>query len=278
MKTKRLGYLGPRGTFSEEAALIYNSNRERQLLEYPTIAAVITAVINGELEEGLVPLENTLEGGIAATLDYLARQEGIFIRHEMIYRVRQCLMADKRIALADIRQVVSHPHALGQCSGFIDSCLPNAVPLPVESTAAAAKYVSGRPEAAAIAPLRAVELFGLQLLAEGIQDNEENATRFVILSLSDHPPTGDDKTSLVMTIPDGPGSLYRVLGYFARRNINLTRIESRPSRQMIGDWLFFIDCEGHRDDPDRVLLWEEIRKAVPFFKLLGSYPVNKNTV
>ena len=271
---KKMGYLGPRGTFSEEAALLYSRLQGRQLQEYPTIAAVIAAVITGGLDEGLVPLENTLEGGIAVTLDQLARQEGIYICNELIYPIRQCLMAGKNIDLNQVKQVLSHPHALGQCSAFIERNLYHAECIPIESTAAAAKGVTSRPGSAAIAPKRAAELFDLCLLAEGIEDSEGNATRFVTISRQDSPSTGNDKTSLVLTIPDGPGSLYQVLGYFAHRNINLTRIESRPSRQMIGDWLFFIDCEGHRSDPDKLDLWEEIRQAVPFFKLLGSYPVN----
>ncbi|HSW34980.1 MAG TPA: prephenate dehydratase [Candidatus Limnocylindrales bacterium] len=272
MTDKRLGYLGPRGTFSEEAALFYSKSRGRNLQEYPTIAAVIEAVIDNEIEEGLVPLENIIEGGVAATLDHLARQEGIFIRHELIYPVCQCLMASFRISLEQITQVCSHPQALGQCSEYIRLNLPRAECLPVESTAAAARFVVGQHGVVAIAPRRAAELFNLYLLAEGIQDSEENVTRFVVLARQDHIPTGDDKTSLVLTIPDGPGSLYRVLGYFARRNINLTRIESRPSRRIIGDWLFFIDCDGHRTEPDKEELWDEIRGAVTFFKLLGSYP------
>ncbi len=268
----RLGYLGPRGTFSEDAALIYNSRSERMLREHPTIASVITALMGGELEEGLVPLENNLEGGIAATLDLLAKQDGIYICYELVCPVSQCLMAEKKMEAGEIKQILSHPHALGQCTDYISRYCPEAECLPVESTASAAKSVLGRPGTAAVANRRAAELFGLTLLAEGIQDNEENTTRFVVLSRSDHPPTGNDKTSLVLSVPDGPGTLYQTLGYFARQNINLTRIESRPSRRIIGDWLFFIDCEGHRSDPGLVELWEELKQAVPFLKLLGSYP------
>ncbi len=277
MTVCRLGYLGPGGTFSEEAALIYNSHYERMLEEHPTIASVITALIEGELEEGLVPLENNLEGGIATTLDLLAKQDGIYICHELICPVWQCLMAEKKMEPGEIKQILSHPHALGQCTEYLNRHHPAAERLPVESTASAAKSVIGRPGTAAVANRRAAELFGLTLLAEGIQDNEENTTRFVVLSLSDHPPTGSDKTSLVLSVPDGPGTLYQTLGYFARRSINLTRIESRPSRRIIGDWLFFIDCEGHRSEPGLAELWEELKQAVPFLKLLGSYPKSART-
>jgi len=268
----KLGYLGPQGTFSEEAALLYSRGSGKELIEYPAIGEVINAVQTGTLDEGLVPLENSLEGGVAATLDQLARQEGIYVYHELFYQVRQCLMADGAVPPEQITGVFSHPHALGQCAEYLNRSLPNAESVPLESTAAAAKKVIGKAGWAAIAPRRSAELFGLKLMAEGIQDNDENFTRFVILAREDHPPTGNDRTSLVLTLADRPGSLYEVLGYFAHRNINLTRIESRPSKQMIGDWLFFIDCEGHRSEPEKAELWEEIRETAPFFKLLGSYP------
>lgn len=271
---KKLAYLGPGGTFSEEAALCYSSSHQRQMVEYPTLAAVIRAVCERETEEGLVPFENSLEGGVGTTLDHLARQEGLYIRHELTLPVRQCLMAIEERPLTQIKTIYSHSHALGQCTEYLEHNLPHAEYLTVESTAAAAVMAARDADAAAIAPRRAAALYHLVLLAEDIQDNFDNSTRFVVLGRSDHPPTGKDKTSLVFTIPDGPGSLYKILGYFARRAINLTRIESRPSRRITGDWLFFVDCEGHRSDPGRKELWAEIEKEVSFFKLLGSYPHN----
>ncbi|MDY6826276.1 MAG: prephenate dehydratase [Bacillota bacterium] len=277
-ENKKLAYLGPGGTFSEEAALYYSASSQRQLVEYPTIVAVINAVCEKETDEGLVPLENSLEGGVGVTLDQLVRQEGLYIRHELTRPVRQCLMAKEKLTLAQIKIVYSHPHALGQCADYIDHHLPHTECLPVESTAAAAALAAQNTGAAAIAPGRAAALYNLLLLAENIQDNQDNSTRFIILAETDHPPTGEDKTSLVFTIPDGPGSLYKILGHFARRAINLTRIESRPSRKIVGDWLFFIDCEGHRLDSGRKELWEEIEKEVSFFKLLGSYPRNNFNV
>ncbi|HED24789.1 MAG TPA: prephenate dehydratase, partial [Firmicutes bacterium] len=277
MYKKKLAYLGPGGTFSEEAALCYSSSYQRQMVEYPTLTAVIRAVCEKETEEGLVPFENSLEGGVGATLDQLARQEGLYIRHELTRPVRQCLMSGEKWPLTKIKTIYSHPHALGQCTEYLDLNLPHAEHFTVESTAAAAVLAAQNAETAAIAPRRAAAIYHLALLAENIQDNLDNSTRFVVLGRSDHPPTGRDKTSLVFTIPDGPGSLHKILGYFARRAINLTRIESRPSRRIAGDWLFFVDCEGHRFDQGRKELWEEIEKEVSFFKLLGSYPCNSYT-
>lgn len=275
MSLCRVGYLGPQGTFSEEAALLYKTNTGCSLYEYSTIGAVIEAVDEGEIKEGLIPLENRLEGGVGATLDHLAASKGIYIKQEINYPIRQCLMAADEINLENITAVLSHPHALGQCSAFIKRSLPGVQCMPVESTAAAAKSLAGKKSFAAIAPRRAAELFNLSVLREGIEDNKENVTRFVIVSTGERPATGDDKTSLVLTIPDRPGSLYRVLGCFAHRGINLTRIESRPSRRIIGDWLFFIDCEGHRSDLEKSALWEEVSREVTFLKLLGSYPMDR---
>ncbi len=272
MSRERVGYLGPRGTFSEEAALLHKKRSECILYQYPTIAAVIETVKTGEADRGLVPLENRLEGGVGATMDYLAGSEDVFIWNELYYPIRQCLMSAEDMRLDQIKTLLSHPHALGQCSDFIKKHLPGVECLPVESTAAAAESLAGQSDRAAIGPRRAAELCNLFLLREGIEDHRDNTTRFVIVAREDHRATGHDKTSLVLTITDRPGSLYRVLGCFARREINLTRIESRPSRRIIGDWLFFMDCEGHRIDLKKTGLWEEVGREVTFLKLLGSYP------
>lgn len=268
-----IGFLGPCGTFSEEAALLYKKNvPEAPLVECATISEVVERVAAGDLTEGIVPLENTLEGGVGATLDLLAGEAPVLIKAELIYPVRQCLLAGPGVTLARISRVYSHPQALAQCRRFLERELPGAKLCPVESTAAAARLVRGRKRGAAIAARRTAVLFGLRVLAEHIADHGVNATRFVILARRDHPPTGKDKTSLVLSLPDGPGRLHHILGYFARRGVNLTRIESRPARHSPGDWLFFIDCAGHRCDPLLAPLWEELAGAVPFFKFLGSYP------
>lgn len=272
---RRLGYLGPAGTFSEEAALLYNRTHSFKLMERLTVAQVMEEVAAGSLEQGVVPLENSLEGSIPITLDLLVQQKGIQIYREIIYPVRQCLLVSPGTDLKQITQVISHPHALGQCRNFLGSTLQKAVCRQVDSTAAAAAMVAELPGSAAIAPRRAAALFHLDLLVENIQDNDDNVTRFVVIARQEHSPTGHDKTSLVLAIPDGPGSLYRILGFFAHRKINLTRIESRPARRSLGDWLFFIDCEGHRCDPMLAGLWEELSKQVSFMKLLGSYPCAK---
>lgn len=269
-----IGFLGPCGTFSEEAALLYKKSapEEASLVECATITEVVERVAAGSLAEGIIPLENTLEGGVGPTLDLLAGEAPVLIKAELICPVRQCLLAGPGVTLTRISRVYSHPQALAQCRRFLERELPGVKLCPVESTAAAARLVRGKKTGAAIAARRAAALFGLRILAEHIADHGVNATRFVIVARCDHPPTGKDKTSLVLSLPDGPGRLHHILGYFARRDVNLTRIESRPARHSPGDWLFFIDCAGHRCDPLLAPLWEELTAAVPFFKILGSYP------
>lgn len=278
MRVKTLGYLGPPGTFSEEAAIQYIVRRRRGLIGCSTITAVLEQTAGGLLDEGIVPLENSLEGGVAVTLDLLAGQAGIYICRELMYPIHHCLVGLPGTALEDIRLVFSHPQALGQCRLFLEQRLKSVSCQPTESTAAAAKLVSGLPGAAAIAPRRTAQIFNLHLLAQNIEDNNENVTRFIIVARKDHAYTGRDKTSLVLSVSDGPGSLYHVLGYFARAEINLTRIESRPARRSLGDWLFFIDCEGHRLEPKLEQLWEDLTRIVPFLKLLGSYPIAENSI
>lgn len=272
MASLTLGYLGPSGTFSEEAALAYDADRGLALREFPTIAAVLEAVAKGELAEGIVPIENSLEGGVSATLDCLAGDVELYIRRELLCPVRHCLLANSGVTRDEIRRVYSHPQALGQCRAFLEGTLSGAVCRPVESTAAAAVLARRSPGSAAVASRRAANIFGLSILAEDIQDSDDNVTRFVVVGSSDHPPTGRDKTSIVLAVPNAPGSLYRALGFFARCGVNLTRIESKPMRRRPGDWLFFIDCEGHRLEPPLAGLWEELALAVSFVKQLGSYP------
>lgn len=274
----KMGYLGPEGTFSEEAARLIAGSNRRALQRYDNISDVIEAVQTGKVDEGIVPLENSLEGGVNITQDLLVGLEGVFIVNELIYPVNHCLLAKKSTALDEIDTVCSHPQALGQCRDYLRRKLPGAVCRPVESTAAAAALASDSYRTAAIAPRRAAELFKLEIMAEGIQDYFDNLTRFIVLARREQPPTGKDKTSLVLAIPDGPGSLYRILGLFARSNINLTRIESRPARRHLGDYLFFIDCEGHRSDPRLTVLLQKLQANVVFLKFLGSYPCSNHSV
>ena len=274
-----MGYLGPAGTFTEEIALIYVQEIESlQLQEFKSIDGIIEQVAAGQLNQGIVPLENSLEGSVNITLDMLVQNE-VYINKEIVYPISHCLMVPPGVSdLRDIQTLYSHSQAFSQCRDYVKNYLPAVEQVPLESTAAAAQRVASEDKRiAAIAPARAADLFGLRIMAADIQDGggadkNGNMTRFVVVSSGDHHFTGKDKTSIIFAIKDGPGSLYGVLGIFAHRNINLTRIESRPSRQSLGEYLFFIDFEGHKEENNIKEALEELKEQTKYLKMLGSYP------
>ena len=280
-----LGYLGPKGTFSEEAALKYSRKHEEDmvLVEYPTIDQIIEALLQKEVVQGIVPLENSLEGSVNITLDLLAGNQGIFIQREIICPITHHLAAPQGVKLQEIAALYSHPQVFSQCRTFIRENLGRIPQIPWHSTAAAAEKVSGSSNKGAISSQRAAQIFDLEILASHIQDGNGNQTRFVVVSGADHPGRGDDyktsdyktsdhKTSLVISIKDSPGSLYAILGAFAKRNLNLTRIESRPARKNLGDYFFFMDLEGHQQEPRVREALDELEGQIIFKKMLGSYP------
>ena len=269
---KRIAYLGPAGTFTEAAALRYDS--EAQLIPFSSIAAVAAAVDSGMAEEGVVPIENSLEGSVTDTLDLLIHDSELSIRHEMVISIEHCLLVKPGVLAQDVSAVYSHPQALGQCRRFIERCFPKAQAVAALSTAAAVEdMLQSQSPAAAIATRRAAELYGAEILAHGIQDNPANHTRFVVLAQHDHPPTGRDKTSLCFSFDDDrAGILHSVLGQFANRNINLAKVESRPNKESLGRYIFLVDIEGHRDDPTVSEALSSVEAEASMLKVFGSYP------
>ena len=267
---RRVGYLGPPGTFGEQAAHTYDPQAEHVPL--PSNGAVVDAVADGRVDEGVAPVENSLDGAVNETLDALVRDEGVFVRSEFVLGVEQNLVAAPGTRIEDIRVVMSHPSALGQCSGFLQRMLPNARLEAALSTAAAVEAAVKQPGAAGIGTRRAAELAGGEILAAGIQDVANNKTRFLVLAQADAAPTGDDKTSIAFTVAhDRPGTLLGVLQELASRGINLTRIESRPSREDIGIYVFLIDFQGHRQDAAVAEALAAVEAKAHYFRLLGSY-------
>ncbi|NOZ76940.1 MAG: prephenate dehydratase [Euryarchaeota archaeon] len=265
----KVAILGPRGTFSEEAARIFSPDAELQMAgDIPT---VFEKLESGDCEYGIVPVENSLEGPVGITLELLLERQAR-IYGEVVVDIHHALLALPGTGTGDLREVISHPHALAQCKGFLKELGVKTRNFP--STAGAAREVGekGLAGTGAIAPRGAAELYGLAVLEEDIQDVDANQTRFLVISREDHPPTGRDKTSVVIGLKDRPGALYQCLGVFAKRGINLTRIESRPSRKALGDYLFFIDFEGHREDPHVAEVLEELEGSLSFLRVLGSYP------
>ena len=269
---RRIGFLGPVGTYTEEAALQYD--QEADLQPFPTIGAVGLAVSSAITQEGVVPIENSLEGSVTSTLDLLISQSDLSIRQEIVLPIDHYLMASPGTRAADIKVIYSHPQALAQCRDFLERCFPNAQQMASLSTVAAVSDMSDSSlPAAAIAPRRAADLHHVEIIGRSIQDNSNNVTRFVVLANEDHPPTGRDKTSICFTFDeDAPGLLYLALGEFAKRRINLVKVESRPTKQSLGRYIFLIDCDGHREDALVSEALDRLAEPVSMLKVLGSYP------
>ena len=269
---RRLAFFGPAGTYTEEAALLYDAGADLQA--FPTIAAVGLAVSSEITDEGVVPIENSLEGSVTFTLDLLIRESGLSIFKEVVLPINHCLMTAPGTRVADIQVVYSHPQSLAQCREFLERCFPNAQQMAsLSNSAAVTDMKDSKVPAAAIGPMRAAELYGAEVIGRRIQDVANNVTRFAVLARQDHPPTGDDKTSICFSFEqDAPGVLYTSLGEFATRNINLVKIESRPTKQSLGEYIFLIDCTGHRQDPLVGEAIEALGRSVSMLKILGSYP------
>ena len=271
-KVSKLGYLGPKGTFTEMAAEEYNGT-VAEYVPYCDIKILVKAVVAGEIDKAVVPIENSLQGAVTLTLDLLLKYE-LKIFDEVIIPIKHSLLVDDEVKeLKQLQHIVSHPQALAQCRSFIEQHL-NCQVHTAESTAEAIKKVAEAGTSwGAIGNYHAADYYELSVLKSDIQDNEENWTRFVILAKEDRAPTVNDKTSIICSPKDDhPGALYEILQEFAARKINLTRIESRPARKMIGDYIFFIDFEGHREEKSVRAALENVKEIVAWMKLLGSYP------
>ncbi len=266
----RLAYLGPPGTFSEQAALTYDPNPDPR--PAPSITAAARAVTKGDADYAIVPVENSLEGSVPETLDLLIHELDLCISREVVLWIRHCLVAPPDVGEDGVRRVYSHPQALAQCRDFLAREFPQAEPVAAISTAHAVEAIMERTDAVAVAPRRAAEIHGAAVLREGIEDAPRNRTRFVVLGHEDAAPTGDDKTSIVLHLADRPGALARALQCFARASINLTKIESRPAREELGVYVFVLDFAGHRSDPPVAAVLDQVRCESTELKVLGSYP------
>lgn len=265
-----IGYLGPAGTYSEEAALLFSKcTGTDRLLPLAGIEPVIRAVAEGRVEYGVVPIENSLEGSVNITLDILAHEVELYIIREIVLPIRHSLfVSDKSVK---IKTIASHPQALAQCRRYLAANYPDAAIQAVESTAAAARLVTQGIADAAIASRRAGQLFSLMALQQDIQDHHRNQTRFVALSRSPHIKSAT-KMSIVCRIQgDRPGSLCQILTEFASRNVNLTRIESRPARTGLGEYIFFIDLEGAMDQSAVSEAVQAVAANSLWLKNLGMY-------
>ncbi|HWR07447.1 prephenate dehydratase [Sporomusa sp.] len=271
---RTVGYLGPQGTYCEEVVLqLYNKN-EASLKPFAGIDAVIRAVALGEVDECIVPVENSLEGSVNITLDTIAHDVALYITKEVVLPVRHNLLAKKDSQ--EIAAILSHPQALAQCRKTLAILYPQAKLKPVESTAEAARIVAASDGLfAAVGSLQAGDIYGLTVLAADIQDNQANSTRFI--GLEQQPAinlTGKSKTTLVCQINgERPGSLCNILQEFANRDVNLSRIESRPARTGLGMYIFFFDIEGSMTESNIAAAVSAVEAKCLWYKNFGSYPI-----
>jgi prephenate dehydratase len=276
----RVGYLGPAGTVSHEALMTAPGANGYELVPLPTLHAAVLAVHDGDVDRALVPIENSLEGAVSPTLDALAFEtEDLAIVGELRHPVHHCLLAAAPLALDAVRTVVSHPQASGQCARFLRDTLPGAQVLAAPSTADAVRQVAaGFESAAALGTRLAGTLYGCIVLLEDVEDDPSNETRFVWIARAGTEPVsaaGDRfRTALVFwgAGSSGPGWLVRCLAEFATRDVNLTRIESRPLRQGLGEYMFFLDLDGRDSDPVVADAVAGLRAHADVVRVLGSFP------
>ena len=276
---RSIAFLGPIGTFSEQALLSQPDLSAAALRPLDTFADVLRAAEDGKVDFAFVAIENAIEGTVNITQDALAFDSDLLIQREVVLPVHLALMARPGTTLDEVTNVYSFPHALAQCRKWMGEHLPRVVPEASNSTADAARMLAESTDdhmqhGAAIAPARAAEVYGLDVLAHAIEDHDDNATRFVLVGPHTVPaPTGHDKTSIVVfQRADEPGSLLSILQEFAARNINLSKLESRPTRRGLGDYCFLIDLEGHIADEVVADALRSLKSKHAEVKFMGSYP------
>ena len=272
----RIAFLGPPGTFTEEALLSQGDLAGAELVPMKAMPDVLAAVDTGEVDLGFVPIENAIEGTVNLSLDALVFDHRLLVQREVVMPVQLNLLAPPGTALPDVRRVVSIPHATAQCRAWFADNLSEIELEAANSTAEAARSVGeGRqPGVAAVGTALAAKLYGLDVIAADIEDHPDNSTRFFLVGKEGVPgPTGHDKTSIVcFQHADRPGSLHAILGQFSARNINLTKLESRPTKRGLGNYCFIIDLEGHIADEVVADCLRDLHASLADVKFLGSYP------
>ena len=266
-----VAYLGPKGTFSE-AATLKQFGLAADALPTASIDEVFRSVESGAADFGVIPVENSTEGAVGRSLD-LMPQTPMKVCGEVIVRIHHNLMAKAPLAdLAAVKRVFSHGQSLGQCHEWLNTNLPHAERIAVASNAEAARRASVEPGSAAVAGEMAAQHYGLAILHANIEDEPNNTTRFLVLGNYEPRPSGRDKTSLILSARNRAGAVYEMLTPFAQRGVSMTKFESRPSRVALWEYLFFVDIEGHRDDPKVAEALEEVGRIAGYIKVLGSYP------
>lgn len=272
-KPMKIAFFGPSGTFTHQAS-IQHFGLSGEMIPKKEIADVFEDVAKGRADFGVVPIENTTEGVVSHTLDMFMSSD-LKISAEVILEVALALM-NRTGRTRDIARICSHPHALAECKGWLKDNLPNTAAIEVSSTAAAAQMAAEDRGVAAIAGKAAADIYDLKVIENHIEDNANNYTRFLVIGKKTGKKTGSDKTSLVFAVKDAPGALYRMLKPFARRKINLTKIESRPLKTKAWEYCFFVDLDGHITDRPVKEAVGELESLCSFLRVLGSYPKSED--
>jgi chorismate mutase/prephenate dehydratase len=266
----RVSYLGPEGTFSEQAVRKH-FGRAVEGLATASVDEAFRRCESGTAQFTVVPAENSTEGVVGRTLDLLLATP-LRICGEVELRVQQNLLC-RTDDLSSIKKIYSHAQSLAQCNGWLSQNLPRAERVPVTSNADAARRAAEEAGSAAVAGEAAAERYGLKMLAKGIEDHPNNTTRFLVLGNLDPAPTGKDRTSLVVSAENKPGAVHALLTPLAQHRVSMTRIESRPARSRLWEYMFFIDVEGHQQDKGVCAALAELKARAPYLKILGSYPI-----
>ena len=264
-----VAFLGPRGTFSEEAALKHFGAQVRAHA-CASIDEVFRQVEAGQIGHGVVPVENSTDGAVGRTLDLLLATP-LTVCGEVLLPVHQCLMS-REAAPDTVQRVYAHAQSLAQCHEWLNRNMPQAQRTPVVSNAEGARQAAQEQHAACIGSHAAAELYDLQILARNIEDQPNNTTRFVVIGHETPLPSGRDKTSLAMSARNRPGAMHELLTPFAENSVDMTRLESRPSRTGLWEYVFFVDLKGHQQDATVARALEQLRDRASFLKILGSYP------
>ncbi len=265
----RIAYLGPAGTFSESAAKKH-FGAAPDFSPLGTIDEVFRAVESGNADYGVLPVENSTEGAVGRTLDLLM-QMPLSICGEVMLRIHQHVLS-KAARLEDVKRLYSHAQSLAQCHEWLNRNLPHVARVPVASNAEAARMAAEDADSCAIAGEAAAARYGLNMLAQDIEDEPNNTTRFLVVGAHDAGPSGRDKTSLACSTQNKPGAVHELLEPLARHGVSMSKFESRPSRTGLWEYVFYIDLEGHRAEPRLVAALDELRDRAAFLKVLGSYP------
>ncbi len=270
----KIGYLGPEESYTHIAAKnIFANYKDIDFKSHSSISELIEKLAAGDLNQAIVPIENSIEGGVNETMDALVKVEGIYICHEYNMPIKHALLSKTTDSISGIKKIYAHPQTLAQCRNYIKENCSDAKLENSSSNSAAALHLSKSAEdgAATIASESSAEIYGLKVLDKEINDEPNNETKFYVLGKDPMPPSAKDKTTIVFKIKDEPGSLIKVLEHFNKQNINLSKIESRPSKKQLGEYTFYVDLDIHKEDPSYAEALKNVKLSLSYYRWLGSY-------